>query len=272
MPTRTSSAPDPLREGEASIVEDAQLEPRLDGDTGQPGTDGEDGELEPWDLPPAPPRPAVLREQSVEEVLSGLRRLDLPRAREFIEAYRSIPASELEPDGFGWAGFGDAADARSPTLEHVWSSRARLRDRALGEAGRGGFRGDPDPSLATARSAVVEALSHASLRGGQIEEATLAAETAAQDATLALLLRDWIPVETFEQLVAPWVRAGTEATASAEPFDILGLGVLALAVFALFDLTASQGNLASLTFGLVATLLAVALAWLRWRLRRRPAA
>jgi hypothetical protein len=120
---------------------------------------------------------------------------------------------------------------------------------------------------------VIETLSHASLRGGGIEEATEAAEMAAQDTLLALSVRPWISDWRFQELVEPWVQAYSVVAQEAQSFDALGavalaLFVMAVATFGLGRTTVNAADLPAIAFAALAALIVV----VRWRVRRQAAA
>ncbi len=244
-------------------------------DSDQPGPEPDgDREFEPWDIAPPPPRAPRLLEQSVDEVFARISQLTLGQARAFLRAYQLIPRSELEVGG--WApGFGTSAEQKTdqPTLDQIVTGRAMLREGAIREARANGAQVDSEQVTARAREAVVEALSHASLRGGGIEEATVAAEMATQDTALALLVRPWISEWRFQELVEPWVKAFTVVAVEAHSFDVLGavalaLGVIALASFGIGQTSLNTGD----AFGLLFAALTAVVLTIRWRLRRTPAA
>lgn len=229
-------------------------------------------EPEPWELPPVPPPRPQLRERSAEDVFARVRELTLPEARAFLRAYQSIPRSEL--DLGAWApGGGRAAapDSDPPSVDEIAKGRAALRGGAVREARAQGAEIDPEPIAQRAREVVVEALSHAMLRGGEIEEATVAAEVAVQDAALALTARSWISEWRFQELVEPWVAAYTVLAKDGQSFDALGavalaLAVLALATYGLGRSSINASDAAAVVFAVLAALLLV----VRWRIRRRP--
>lgn len=231
-------------------------------------------EPEPWEIPPSPPPPPRLREQSVEDVFVRLRVLTLPQARAFLRAYRQIPRSELNVGG--WApGLGATAQGAGdpPSMDEIVRGRASLREGAVREARANGADAEVEALSARADDTLVDALSHASLRGGGLEEATVAAQVAARDAVVALALRPWISNWRFEELVQPWATAFTVEAAEAHSFDVLGAVALAFGVMALATLGVGQSSvgapdLPTLVFGALAVIVLV----VRWRLRRQPAA
>ncbi|MEA2623065.1 MAG: hypothetical protein QOH61_1975 [Chloroflexota bacterium] len=230
-------------------------------------------EPEPWELPPAPPPPPRLHERSVEDVFSRIRGLTLPQARAFLRAYGRIPRNELVTGGWAPGVRGSNGQEVPATLEEIVSGRAALRDAALREARGNGADLDPEPIAARARGAVVDALSHGSLRGGGLEEATVAAEVAAQDAALGLGLRPWIADWRFQELTEPWARGLLDDDTEAHSFDALGVIAFALGVMALATLTVGRSgtdNNDLLAFVCVA--LAAVVVAIRWRARRTPAA
>ncbi len=230
-------------------------------------------EPEPWDIPPPPPSAPRLREQSLDEVLARLNQLTLREARALLRAYRLIPRAELVFGG--WAPVTAASERRStdpPSLDQIVSGRANLREGAIREARANGAQVDADAVTARARDVVVDALSHATLSGGGIEEATLAAAMAAQDTALAFTVRPWISDWRFQELVEPWAKGFSVIAVEANSFDILGVIALGFGVMALFSLGVGRtsldlGNVFGLLFAfLTATVLAI-----RWHVRRQPA-
>jgi hypothetical protein len=230
-------------------------------------------ELEPWEIPAEPPPPARLEERSIEDVFARLRDLTLPQARAFQRAYESIPRADLDLGGWAQAPqpAGDRADGKA-TLDEVVKARVLLRDGAGREARANGADLETEAVSARVRQAVVEALSHASLRGGGLEEATVAAQVAAQDVAVALTLRQWIAPWRFDELVEPWVTAFSIQDTEARSFDVLGLAALALGVMAFAALGMGRTSLdAGDVWVFVFAALALTVLLVRWRLRRQPA-
>jgi hypothetical protein len=230
-------------------------------------------ELEPWEIPVGPPPPARLEERSIEDVFARLRDLSLPQARAFQRAYAAIPSSELDVGGWAQAARRVDHDARQKaSLDDIVKARALLRDGAGREARANGADVETEAVAARVREAVVEALSHASLRGGGLEEATVAAQVAAQDVAVALTLRQWIAPWRFDELVEPWAKAFSIQETDARSFDALGLAAVALGVMAFAALGMGRTSLdAGDLWVFVFAALAVVVLLLRWRLRRQHA-
>jgi MYXO-CTERM domain-containing protein len=233
-----------------------------------------DRELEPWELPPAPPPRPRLRERSLDDVFERIRALTLPQARAFLRAYQALPPAELGLDGSAPT---EAASSERksalPSVDQIVTGRAVLREGAIREARASGADLDPGPMAVRTREAVVEALAHARLRGGGLEEATVAAEVAAQDVAVALTVRSWISEWRFQELVDPWVAAYSEVAVEAHSFDVLGalglaLAVMAVATFGLGRSSVNASDLPAIAFALLAALVLLA----RWRTRRTGAA
>jgi hypothetical protein len=228
-------------------------------------------ELEPWELPLAAPPAPRLEERSVEEVFARLRGLTLAQSRAFQRAYESIPSAELDLGGWAQPPRRERHDARA-TLDDIVNARALLRDGARREARANGADVETEAVGRLAREAVVEALSHASLRGGGLEEATVAAQIAAEDVVVALTLRQWIAPWRFDELAGPWVTAFSIQDTDARSFDVLGLAALALGVMAFAALGMGRTSLdAGDLWVFVFAALAVTVLLVRWRLRRQPA-
>jgi hypothetical protein len=230
-------------------------------------------ELEPWEIPVEPPPPARLEERSIEDVFARLRDLSLPQARAFQRAYAAIPSSELDLGAWAQAPRRVDDDARQKaSLDDIVKARALLRDGAGREARANGADVETEAVAARVREAVVEALSHASLRGGGLEEATVAAQVAAQDVAVALTLRQWIAPWRFDELVEPWTKAFSIQDTEARSFDVLGLAAVALGVMAFAALGMGRTSLdAGDLWVFVFAALAAVVLLLRWRLRRQQA-
>jgi hypothetical protein len=217
-----------------------------------------------------------LRELTVDAAFDRLGTLTLAQARAFQRAYEAIPSSDLDLGGWSpglAAAASSSASADWLSMEQVARARDLLRQGAVREARANGADPDVEAVTARARETVVESLSHATLRGGGLEDATLAAETAAQDVAVALTVRPWIAEWRFQELVEPWARAFTVDAAEARSFDALGAVALAFGVMALATLGIGRSSLNAADLPVVIFgSLAVIVLLLRWRLRRHPVA